>query len=261
MTETKTSYVTAKDILLTAPLPVETRTYKPVSHQQLVELTLKSIDDAGFKLDKETYSAAKDGQIANGRYTISNVADSEMQLQIGWQNSYDKSMSLKFAIGTHIMICSNGCVSGDYGAFRKKHRGDVQEFTPLAITEYIKSAADVFSLMQIERERMKNIELNVRTRAELIGRMFIEDEIIQSTQLNIIKRQIEAPTHDYGAPGSLWELYQHTTYAMKEVHPSLWMKNHVDAHNFFTTEARWETYIPTEHELGKISTPVSPELA
>ena len=261
MTESKTSYVTAVDTLLKTPLPEETRTYKPVSHAELIELTLKSIDGAGFKLDSERYSTAKDGQVANGRYTISNVMDSEMMLEIGWQNSYDKSLSLKFAIGTRILVCANGCVSGDYGAFRKKHRGDIQEFTPLAITEYIKSAADVFSLMQIEREKMKNIELNVRTRAELIGRMFIEDEIIQSTQLNIIKRQIEAPSHDYGAPGSLWELYQHTTYAMKEVHPSLWMKNHIDAHNFFTKETHWETFIPTEHELGKISTPVSPELA
>jgi len=253
MTESKTSYVTAREILLAAPLPEETRTYKPVSHAQLIDLTLKSIDDAGFKLDKETYSAARDGQVANGRYTISNVTDAEMQLQIGWQNSYDKSMSLKFAIGTRILVCSNGCVSGDYGAFRKKHRGDVQEFAPFAITEYIKSAGDVFSLMQMEREKMKNIELDRRAIAELVGRMFIEDQIIQSTQLNIIKKQIEAPLYDYGAPGSLWELYQHTTYAMKESHPSLWMQNHIDAHKFFTKEADWETLIPTEHEMGTIS--------
>jgi len=49
MTETKTSYVTAIDTLLKAPLPEETRTYKPVSHAELIELTLKSIDSAGFK--------------------------------------------------------------------------------------------------------------------------------------------------------------------------------------------------------------------
>ena len=252
MTE-KTSYVTAIDTLLKAPLPEETRTYKPVSHAELIELTLNSIYGAGFKLDSERYSAARDGRVANGRYTISNVADSEMMLEIGWQNSYDKTMSLKFAIGTRILVCQNGCVSGDYGAFKKKHRGDIQEFTPYAITEYIKSASDVFSLMQIEREKMKNIEVTKRTTAELLGRMFFEDQIIQSTQLNIIKRELEAPTHDYGAPGSLWELYQYTTYSMKEVHPSLWMQNHIDAHSFFLNELK-----PTEtYELGSISETVS----
>jgi len=249
---TKT-YSTTKYFLTGTELPKETRTYKPVSHGQLIDLTLESIHQAGFRLDTETYSSAREGNIANGKFTISNVADKEMQLQIGWQNSYDKSMSLKFAIGTRILVCSNGCVSGDYGAFRKKHRGDVQEFAPFAITEYIKSAGDVFSLMQMEREKMKNIELDRRAIAELVGRMFIEDQVIQSTQLNIIKKQIEAPLYDYGAPGSLWELYQHTTYAMKESHPSLWMQNHIDAHKFFTKEADWETLIPTEHEMGTIS--------
>jgi hypothetical protein len=235
--ETKKSYVTAKDILLTAEIPQETKTYKPITHQQLIDLTLESIHQAGFELDKETYSAAREGNVANGRYTITNVADSEMQLQIGWQNSYDKSMSLKFAIGTRIFICSNGCVSGDYGAFRKKHVGEIQTFTPTAITEYIKQAGDAFQKMQSDRENMKAIELTKRTTAELIGRMIIEENIIESTQLNIIRGQIENPSFDYGAPGSLWELYQHTTYAMKEVHPSLWMRNHINAHTFFVNES------------------------
>ena len=235
--ETKKSYVTAKDMLLTAEIPKETKTYKPISHQQLIDLTLESIHQAGFDLDKETYSTAREGNVANGRYTITNVADSEMQLQIGWQNSYDKSMSLKFAIGTSIFICQNGCVSGDYGAFRKKHQGEIQTFTPNAITEYIKQAGDAFQKIQSDRENMKDVELTKRTTAELIGRMIIEENIIESTQLNIIRGQMDSPSFDYGAPNSLWELYQHTTYAMKEVHPSLWMRNHTNAHTFFVNEA------------------------
>lgn len=230
---TTDNYSMTKGILVNAALPQQTRTYKPISHQQLMDLTLESIHQAGFELDKETYSGAKDGQVGNGRYTIKNIADSEMQLQIGWQNSYDKSLSLKFAIGTRIFICQNGCVSGDFGAFRKKHVGSVQEFTPSAITEYIKRSGDVFSKIQEERETMKKIEMTKRTSAEIIGRMFLEEEIIQSTQLNIIKREMDNPSFDYGAAGSMWELYNHTTLAMKELHPSLWMNNHMKAHSFF----------------------------
>ena len=235
--ETKKSYTTARQYLLNAQVPQETKTYKPVSHQQLMDLTLESITSAGFELETETYSGARDGAVANGRYTIKNVADSEMQLQIGWQNSYDKSLSLKFAIGTRIFICQNGCVSGDYGAFRRKHQGEIQTFTPNAITEYIKQAGDAFTKMQAEREVMKNREVTKRTSAELIGRMIIEENIIESTQLNIIRGQMDNPAFDYGAPGSLWELYQHTTFAMKEVHPSLWMRNHINAHTFFVNAA------------------------
>jgi len=226
-------YKSTKEYILATEVPTRTRTYKPISHQQLIDLTLESIHQAGFQLDKELYSAYSAGSIANGRYTISNVADSEMQLQIGWQNSYDKTLSLKFAIGTQILICQNGCVSGDYGAFKKKHIGSVEEFTPIAITEYIKQAGDGFRKMQIEREVLKQIELTKRDKAELLGRLFLEEELISTMQMNIIAKEIEAPTYDYGAPDSVWELYQHTTYAMKETHPCMWISDHIKAHNFF----------------------------
>lgn len=230
-------YNTTKELILNTPVPVQTRTYKPVSHGQLIDLTLDGISKAGFILDKQTYSAAANGQIANGRFSISNVADSEMQLQVGWQNSYNKQLTLKFAIGTRILVCSNGCVSGDYGAFKKKHVGEIQSFTPQAIGDYIKTAADSFKLMQTQREQMKQVEITRRTKAELIGRMMIEEQFIQSTQMNIISRELNNPTHDYGAPDSLWELYNYTTFAMKEVHPGLWMENHISAHKFFTDYA------------------------
>jgi hypothetical protein len=227
------NFNTTKELLMNTSVPVQTRTYKPVSHSSLIDLTLNSISKAGFTLDKETYSAARDGQIANGRFSISNVADSEMQLQIGWQNSYDRSMSLKFAIGTRILVCSNGCVSGDFGAFKKRHKGDIQDFTPGAITDYIKSAGDSFKIMQQQRESMKQIEITRRTKAELVGRMMLEEQFITSTQLNIISRELKAPTHDYGAKDSLWELYNYTTFAMKESHPAQWMESHIKAHKFF----------------------------
>lgn len=229
-------YSTTKELLLTTDVPQQTNTYKPISHGQLIDLTLNSIVGAGFSLDQETYSSTTDGQVANGRFTISNVADKEMQLQIGWQNSYNKTLSLKFAIGARIFICSNGCVRGDMGSFRKKHVGSVQQFTPTAITDYIKQAGDVFHKMQTERESMKQKEITMRTKAELIGRMMIEESFIASTQLNIIAKELQSPTHDYGAPDSLWELYQFTTFAMKEVHPLNWMSNHIKAHNFFASE-------------------------
>ena len=235
--ETNISYVSARDILINAEIPQQTKTYKPISHLQLIDLTLNGIHNAGFKLDSESYSAARGGNIANGRFSIANVADSEMQLQIGWQNSYDKSLTLKFAIGTKIFICQNGCVSGDMGAFKKKHVGEIQDFTPSAISEYIKSAAEAFNRMQKEREQMKQVEITARVKAELVGRMFLENQIITSTQLNIISRELKSPTHDYGAPDSMWELYNFTTFAMKESHPALWMDKHMDAHKFFVNES------------------------
>lgn len=229
-------YNTTRELLIEAQVPQQTRTYRPVSHHQLIDLTLESCLKAGFQVNGELYSSTKDGLVANGRYTISNVNDSDMRLEIGWQNSYNKSKSLKFAIGARVIVCSNGMVHGDMGNFRKKHMGDIQDFTPSRIVDYISSAGEVFSTMQQEKSRMKEVEITSRARAELIGRMYVEDKVIQSTQLNIITREIDSPTHSYGAPNSMWELYNYTTFAMKGLHPSLWLEQHMEAHSWFVNE-------------------------
>ena len=241
-------YKTTKEFILAAEVPTKTRTYKPVSHQQLIDLTLNSIEKSGFTLDKELYSSYNEGRVANGRYTISNVADTEMQLQIGWQNSYDKTASLKFAIGTQILVCANGCVSGDYGAFRKKHMGSVEEFTPTAITEYIKQAGDAFQKMQQERDVMRQREINLRTSAELIGRLFIEEQAINTMQVNIIRGEMDNPSFDYGCPGSMWEMYNHVTHALKQTSPLYSMSAHIKAHSMFVNAAGIMV-TPTEIEV------------
>ena len=123
------------------------------------------------------------------------------------------------------------------GSFKKKHMGEVQEFTPSAITEYIKQAGDTFQKMQKERDAMKQIEVTKRTQAELVGRLLLEEEIITTMQVNQIAAELSKPTYDYGAPGSLWELYQFTTQTMKETHPRFWINDHMKAHKFFVNES------------------------
>lgn len=233
MADIKT-YQVQESELRAVTLPQQTRTYKPIAHGELIQLTRQTLDQEGLILKAESYSAAKDGKVANGRYQVGSLADNDMSVMIGWQNSYDKSITLKFAIGAHIFICSNGAISGDMGHFKKKHVGDIQEFTPEKMVEYIKGAGDTFAQMQKDRDRMKEIELSKKVQAELLGRLFIEEEKITATQLGIIKGQIDNPSFNYGADKSMWETYNHTTFALKETHPSLWMKQHIDVHEFYT---------------------------
>ena len=50
---TQTTFSATRDLIINAPVPEQTRTYKPIPHQQLIDLTLDGIDKAGFKLGKE----------------------------------------------------------------------------------------------------------------------------------------------------------------------------------------------------------------
>lgn len=229
----RNAYLVGERDLRAAQRPIQTKTYKPVSHGQLIDLTLEGIEKAGFTLDSAKYIGARENSLAEGRYLIKDVSDSEMQLQIGWQNSYDKSATLKFAIGTHIFICENGCVSGDFGSFKKKHTGGIQTYAPEQIAEIIQRAGDTFKTMQDQRDEMKQIQLNPQMRAELLGRLYIEHEVIRSSQLSIIRNEIKKPSFDYGAEDSMWELYQHTTHALKEAPPVQRMAALIKTHNFF----------------------------
>jgi len=229
--------ISTEMIILDAKLPRKTQSYSPVSNKLLIDTIQESIQKCGMKIDSKSFSQTNNGNVCNGRFVIADVADDIMQLQIGFQNSYDKTLSLKFAVGTQIIVCSNGCVSGEFGAFKRKHTGGVQEISQTEMVRAINNAQDVFKKMQGERELMKEIEITERTKAELIGRMMIEEGFIQSTQLNIIRREMQKPTHDYRAKDSLWELYQHTTFAMKNVNPYMYMENHIRAHRFFVSQA------------------------
>ena len=233
-----TTYEATRAQLVSAQLPLQTRTYKPVSHQQVMDLTMDGIVKAGLQIEREVYAWAKEGNVATGRYFIKGVDDEEMQLQVTWQNSYDKSLPLVYAIGANILVCTNGMMAfrGIY-SFRKKHVGVIQTFAPNAIPEYVKRGGEMFLGLQEDRERMKQVEVSKRLAAELLGRMFFEEKIVESTQLNIIKREMEHPTHDYKSKGSLWELYQHVTFAIGGIHPSNWMQEHLDAHRFFANVA------------------------
>ena len=112
--------------------------------------------------------------------------------------------------------------------------------------------------MQKERDVLKNIEIDRHIASQLVGQMFIEDQIIESTQMNIIKRELDCPTYDYGAPNSMWELMNFVSYSLKEVHPTLYMDSHIALNNFFNKQAGIVT--PVTREIPILSPFVQLEL-
>lgn len=232
------SILSTRQKLIDTPLPKKTATYAPVPHKTIITTCLEQLDKAGIQVKNELYTSARDGRQANGIYHLAG-GDSEMNFRLQWQNSYDKSLPLAAGFGSHVVVCSNGLIIGDMGRFKRKHTGDVlQDFTE-SIIRYIGDADVMFKKMVRDRERMKEIEMTKRSCAELVGRMFIEDEIITATQLGIIKRELQNPSFNYGTDaevlkkgGVLWDTYNAVTVSLKEAHPQFNMDQHVKLHEF-----------------------------
>jgi hypothetical protein len=240
------SAITTKDILLTTKLPKKTKSYSPVPHKTVIETTLEALDKAGIIVLSELYTSARDGRVANGIYQLQG-GDTEMNIRLLWQNSYDKSLPLAAALGAHVIVCKNGMVKGDMGAFKRKHTGTILTEFQESIRTYIDRAGEIFRKMVSDRERMKEITMTRRTTAELVGRMFLEEDIITATQLGIIKREIENPSFNYGTrvvnaegqlvKSTLWDDYNAVTVSLKEAHPNASLKQHTGLHNFITKDA------------------------
>lgn len=230
------SPITTLELIKSTPVPLKTNSYSPVPHGSVIDMTKEQLDKSGLIITEERYIMAAEGRKAMGFYRIAGEQDPEMGIQLIWHNSYDKSMSLKWAIGGKVFVCQNGMVSGDIGAFKRKHTGDALLDYQEAVGMYVQQAHDKFHQLIMDKERMKEIEITKKTSAELLGRMFLEENIIQSTQLNIIKRELDNPTYDYKADGTLWQLYNHCTVALKEAHPQYHLTQHMDLHNFMKKE-------------------------
>lgn len=229
--------LSAMERLFSAPLPERTESYTPIAHKVIDDKTREILQDMGFTLTTSKYNSSTDGMLGQCQYNIQYGNDTEMGLMVAWQNSYNKLVSFKYAVGAHVMVCSNGMVAGDLGAYRRKHTGTADQEAFEIIRNYLSSAKTIFEKLIADREHLKQINLTPTRMAELMGKMFIENEIITSTQINIMKREMYNPTYDYGVPKhNAWALYNFATHAFKEDSPRSWMKRHIDLHDFFGKE-------------------------
>ena len=147
-----------------------------------------------------------------------------------------KAMLAAFALGANIMICSNSVVTGEVSMIRK-HTGTANQILTYGISEGIKQLGDNFLSIEKQLEEMKQIEISKRICAELVGRLYLEEEIITAHQLSAIKGELSFESYDYGVKDTLFNLYQATTHAMKSSHPRTFLTDHIDAHSFFTSQA------------------------
>ena len=89
-------------------------------------------------------------------------------------------------------------------------------------------------MLLADKEMLKNVKLSARDKGRILGHLFANDEILTLTQVGIVKREIDRPSHNYNADvDSAWTMYNHITLALKESHPSTYMSDHEKVHEYF----------------------------
>lgn len=248
-----------KEFLMAAALPTyEGDSYTVIPHEFVIQETINNLKAHGFGVKQELYRCNQNANIAQGIYHLDYSDDPEMGMMFAWSNSYDKSMRFKCAIGGYVFVCSNGMVSGDMGTWGRKHTGSADSETTETIQQQIGKAKQYYKQLVYDKESMKDIMISNTVRAQLVGRLYFEEDLLNTEQLTLIKHQMHTPKYDYNAdPKSLWALYNHITLSLHKAHPKDWLDHQRLVHWFFTQEYGikplvLEESIPTEVPVEKL---------
>ena len=252
----KRAVETTQTYLENQPLPNHGKSYTVISHKQVIDDTKNLLEASGFTIRKELYRANMNANVAQGIYHIYPTLsqddlindEKELGMMFAWTNSYDKSTRFQCAIGAYVLVCSNGMVAGDMMNFRRKHTGSAEHYTRI-----IK-----------DKESLKATSLSKLQQSEIVGRLFIDEELISSSQVSLIKKEIGKSSYDYNTEeDNAWTFYNHVTHALKLSTPKDWLQDTQNFHDFMmanvvsntpvsnqeTTDTFWEHLMPVEVDI------------
>ena len=226
---------TTKEFLFNVSLPMKTDSYSPVSHKNIIEATYEQLDKHNLIVNNEFFNIDKEGRKLIGGLDIIHSDVPHLGMRLAFRNSYDKSMSVAFAAGAVVWICSNGMVTGEI-QYMRKHTGTVVNELNDKIITTINQLDEHFQKILNHAEQLHQIDLTKQQYAELMGRLYIIDKVIIPTQLSIISKEIEQPTFKDFEDLNAWSLYNHVTYALKNSHPTTYLDQHTNFHSFMEKE-------------------------
>jgi hypothetical protein len=126
-------------------------------------------------------------------------------------------------------------VCGDMGSWARKHTGTADEETLNTITEQIANAQMYYDQLVSDKEAMKQVPMNKRKQAQMLGILFAEYQILTTEQASIIRNQMDKPTYAFEEAGSLWAFYNYVTIALQISHPKTWMEDQRILHYFISS--------------------------
>jgi hypothetical protein len=221
------------DLILNAAVPASTKTYSPLSHLDLITSVREQLDKRGLTIKDERYAQNRQGQQMFGHMTIEGL-NGEQDMCLGFRNSYDKSMQVGVVGGSRVIVCSNLMFAGDFKALQM-HQGNVVQELNTMLGKAADRLEEHYRKLQLDSEKMKQVEVNPRIIHEILGELFYSESVVTEAQLRIIRGELREQTN-FG-DGSLWDIYNHTTEALKTTPSGLVIARHIDAHQFYMARA------------------------
>lgn len=221
------------------PMPVETRSYKPVSHYDLALNIARVAGDllAGFTLHKSEYGTARNNAQLFGVHTFQN-GNTELGLSIAFRNSLDKSLAISLATGSQVFICDNLALQGEIIRIRKHTTNVMADLEMMIITGVLRARSNFSSVVE-DAETMKQVEIENDGAFRALGHLF-GHKVLSPRQMPVALKEWEQPSHAEFEPRTLWSLYNSVTEALKSSPPQSILERHIQLHShLLPNKERW----------------------
>ena len=212
--------------------PAHTQSWKPVRYSDAIEKLGDTVRTVyGRDIIEEQFALARDG---NQLFYVArvDVRDEEQGLSIALRQSYDKSLALGVAAGSHVFVCDNLMFNGDSFTIMKKNKTNVwRDYTNL-IGEAVLQSAGAFESMQRYTAQLKSEACNERRGFACLGVMLGEEAILPQ-QATVAFADWKDARHDEFGDRNFWGLYNAVTEGLKKGAPGRTIDRHVQAHGWF----------------------------
>ena len=258
----KPANVTEMD-LCNAPLPTHKDTYTVIPHSLIINQTNALLQKFKLRVKSKVYKCNANAKVAQGIYYLEpqNVGlqkiDDELGLMFAWTNSYDKSVRFQCGIGAYVFVCNNGMIHGDMATYSRKHTGTADIEAKMQLQAQIQNASKHFNQLLRDRDLFRSYKLSSKEQAELLGRLYAEEEILDISQVVIAKKEMDKPSYNYNCDlENAWTFYNNITHALKTSHPRNWMSDQQEFHKFMTSELLSNVQLHISDNPNQLSIPV-----
>jgi len=189
------AHTVTRDLIRTVPVPAATKTYFPISHDNLIEQIEAACAQRGIEILERRYRLSRSGTQFVGSYILGGTehVSPDFNLMLGFRNSTDKSMVAGLVSGARVIACDNGSFCGEI-ALERKHTRYIIRDLPILVGK----AVDRFMTAAIDQRKTfdhwKTVDVTA-DQAALLAVNAAEHFAIPGNGILAIKREFVKPRH------------------------------------------------------------------
>lgn len=231
----KLSKITRADIAATK-VPQTDGNFSPVSHDDIMMITEKSIKIHGFDIKKDNgeeiirFTASSKNEIVGSYCVLNAPVRHDMEMIFCWVNSYNKNMRFRCAVGCRIKG-TNSVFIPKYTSV-KKNFGSLRLDIEQLISETIENAPEVFHRITEEIFALSLIPLNRKMIAETLGQIYFDQDYLTSHQASTLNTWLKDQFNDTSINWDARFLYEMIGVVTYGTHPRVALETHSALHQF-----------------------------